>query len=83
MTAQSATAMKPPKGSVPVKMSSGDLLQQFDSTYRVFPEGLPIDAKQNDAELERLFWLASAFQHMTCSLESYSNSLKALFAGQE
>jgi HSP20 family protein len=33
MTAQSATAMQPTKGSVPVKKSSGELLEQFDSIY--------------------------------------------------
>ena len=33
MTAQSATAMQPAKGSVPVRKSSGDLLEQFDSIY--------------------------------------------------
>src|ERR1017187_755039 len=33
MTAQSATAMQPTKGSVPVRKSSGDLLEQFDSIY--------------------------------------------------
>jgi HSP20 family protein len=33
MTAQSATAMQPTKGSVPVKKNSGDLLDQFDSIY--------------------------------------------------
>ena len=33
MTAQSATAMQPAKGSVPVQKSSGDLLEQFDSIY--------------------------------------------------
>ena len=31
MTAQSATAMQPVKGSVPVRQSAGDLLEQFDS----------------------------------------------------
>ena len=33
MTAQSATAMQPVKGSVPVRQSSGDLLEQFDRVY--------------------------------------------------
>ena len=33
MTAQSATAMQPAKGSVPAKKSSGDLLEQFDNIY--------------------------------------------------
>ena len=33
MTAQSATAMEPAKESVPVKKSSGDLLEQFDTIY--------------------------------------------------
>jgi HSP20 family protein len=33
MTAQSATAMQPTKGSVPVRKCSGDLLEQFDSIY--------------------------------------------------
>ena len=33
MTAQSATAMQPTKGSVTVRKSSGDLLEQFDSIY--------------------------------------------------
>jgi len=33
MTAQSATAMQPTRGSVQVRKSSGDLLEQFDSIY--------------------------------------------------
>jgi len=33
MTAQSATAMQPAKESVPVRMSSRDLLEQFDNVY--------------------------------------------------
>ena len=33
MTAQSATAMQTTKGSVPVKQSSGELLEEFDSIY--------------------------------------------------
>jgi hypothetical protein len=33
MIAQSATAMQTTKGSVPVRKSSGDLLEQFDSIY--------------------------------------------------
>jgi HSP20 family protein len=33
MTAQSATAMQPTKGSVTVRKSSGDLLEEFDSIY--------------------------------------------------
>ena len=33
MTAQSATAMQPAKGSVPVRRSSGSLLEQFDNIY--------------------------------------------------
>jgi HSP20 family molecular chaperone IbpA len=33
MTAQSATAMAPVKGSVPVRQSAGDLLEQFDNLY--------------------------------------------------
>jgi HSP20 family protein len=33
MTAQSATAMQPVKGSVPVRQGSGDLLEQFDRVY--------------------------------------------------
>ena len=33
MTAQSATAMQPTKASVPVRNSSGDPLEQFDSIY--------------------------------------------------
>jgi HSP20 family protein len=33
MTAQSATAMQPVKGSVPVRKSSADLLEQFDGIY--------------------------------------------------
>jgi len=33
MTAQSATALQPTKVSVPVRKSSGDLLEQFDSIY--------------------------------------------------
>jgi HSP20 family protein len=33
MTAQSATAMQPTKGSVPVRKSSRDLFEQFDSIY--------------------------------------------------
>jgi len=33
MTAQSATAMQPTKGSIPARMSSGDLLEQFDNIY--------------------------------------------------
>jgi HSP20 family protein len=33
MTAQSATAMQPVKGSVPVRQGSRDLLEQFDSVY--------------------------------------------------
>ena len=33
MTAQSATAMQPTKGSVPVKQTAGDLFEQFDSIY--------------------------------------------------
>ena len=33
MTAQSATAMQPVKGSVPVRQGPGDLLDQFDSVY--------------------------------------------------
>jgi HSP20 family protein len=33
MTAQSATAMQPTKGSVTVRKSPGDLLEQFDSVY--------------------------------------------------
>jgi len=33
MTAQSATAMQPTKGSVTVRKGPGDLLEQFDSIY--------------------------------------------------
>jgi HSP20 family protein len=33
MTAQSATAMQPVKGSTPVAVRPGDLLEQFDSVY--------------------------------------------------
>src|ERR1700739_3197145 len=33
MTAQSATAMQPIKGSVPVRQGSGDLLEQFERVY--------------------------------------------------
>jgi len=33
MNAQSATAMQPIKGSVPVRQGSGDLLEQFDRVY--------------------------------------------------
>ena len=33
MTAQSATAVQPAKGSVPVRQGAGDLLEQFDSIY--------------------------------------------------
>jgi HSP20 family protein len=33
MTAQSATAMQPAKGSVPVRQGSADLLEQFDRVY--------------------------------------------------
>jgi HSP20 family protein len=33
MTAQTATAMQPTKGSVTVRKSPGDLLEQFDSIY--------------------------------------------------
>lgn len=35
MTAQSATAMQPVKGSVPVRQGPGDLLEQLDSVYDV------------------------------------------------
>ena len=33
MTAQSATAMQPAKGSVPVRQSPGDLFEQFNNIY--------------------------------------------------
>ncbi len=33
MTAQSATAMQPAKGSVPVRQGPGDLLEQFEAVY--------------------------------------------------
>jgi HSP20 family protein len=33
MTAQSATAMQPVKGSVPVRQGPADLIEQFDSVY--------------------------------------------------
>ena len=33
MSPQSATAMQPVKGSVPVRQSSGELLEQFDTVY--------------------------------------------------